>query len=234
MIRRAQLLGPGSRAANRVLAAGERIRDGLLRDNKVVPAVLALLALLVFAWILAGALIGGEPDETGTGQVATQASQPQASQDSESGGPEIPAPGAENRDTDSYSAFEKKDPFGNIGVEKSDDDGGSGGSGGGSAGENTTGDSSVDSDSNGDSDTNNERGSNRNDEPSPRGSDIRESGGSGGDRRSGDAERNSGGSAGGDGGQAGVGQGGTGQGGGAGSGGSNNGLFDSGGDLAFP
>ena len=222
MIRRAQLLGPGSRAANRVLAAGERIRDGLLRDNKVVPAVLALLALLIFAWILTGALIGGEPDETGTGQVATQASQPQAAQDSESEGPETPAPGVENRDTDSYSAFEKKDPFGNIGVEKSEDDGGSGG---GSAGENTTGAS------NGDSDSNNGSGSSRNDGPSPRGPDIRDSGGSGGDRRSGDAERSSGG---GDGGQGGAGQGSTGQGGAAGSGGSNNGLFDSGGDLAFP
>lgn len=225
MIRRAQLLGPGSRAANRVLATGERIRDGLLRDNKVVPAVLALLALLIFAWILAGALIGGEPDETGTGQVATQASQPQASQDSESGGPETPAPGAENRDTDSYSAFEKKDPFGNIGVETSDDDGGSGGSGDDSTGGNNTGDSSGNS---------NESGSNRNDEPYPRGSDIRESGGSGGDRRSGDEERNRGGSGGEDGGQGGAGQGGTGQGVGVGSGGSNNGLFDSGGALAVP
>ena len=225
MIRRAQLLGPGSRAANRVLAAGERIRDGLLRDNKVVPAVLALLALLIFAWILTGALIGGEPDETGTGQVATQASQPQAAQDSESEGPETPAPGVENRDTDSYSAFKKKDAFGNIGVEKSDDDGGNGVSGGGSAGVNTTGAS------NGDSDSNNGSGSSRNDGPSPRGPDIRDSGGSGGDRRSGDAERSSGG---GDGGQGGAGQGGTGQGGAAGSGGSNNGLFDSGGDLAFP
>ncbi|HVF02838.1 MAG TPA: hypothetical protein VNA27_16060 [Rubrobacteraceae bacterium] len=224
MIRRAQLLGPGSRAANRVLAAGERIRDGLLRDNKVVPAILALLALLIFAWILTGALIGGEPDETGTGQVATHASQPQAAQDSESEGPETPALGVENRDMDSYSAFEKKDPFGNIGVEKSDDDGGNGGSGGGSARENITGDS------NGDSDSNNGSGSNRNDGPSSRGSDIRDSGGSDGDRRSGDAELSSGG---GDGGQGGAGQGGTGQS-GAGSGGSNNGLFDSGGDLAFP
>lgn len=221
MIRRAQLLGPGSRAANRVLAAGERIRDGLLRDNKVVPAILALLALLIFAWILTGALIGGEPDETGTGQVATHASQPQAAQDSESEGLETPALGVENRDMDSYYAFEKKDPFGNIGVEKSDDDGGSGG---GSAGENITGDS------NGDSDSNNGSGSNRNDGPSSRASDIRDSGGSGGDRRSGDAELSSGG---GDGGQGGAGQGGAGQS-GAGSGGSNNGLFDSSGDLAFP
>ena len=228
MIRRAQLLGSGSRAANRVLAAGERIRDGLLRDNKVVPAVLALLALLIFAWILAGALIGVEPDETGTGQVATQASQPQASQDSESVGPETPAPVVENRDTDSYSAFKKKDPFGSIGVEKPEDDGASGASGGGSAGKNTT------RDSNGDTGSNNGSGSNRNNEPSLRGSDIRESGGSGGDRRSGDAERSSGGSGGGDGGQSGAGEGGTGQGGGAGSGGSNNSLFDSGGDLAFP
>ena len=227
MIRRAQLLGSGGRAADRVLAASQRIRDGLLRDNKVIPVVLAVLALLIFAWILAGALIGGEPDEKGTGQVASQASQPQATQDSESGDPETPAPEAENRDTDSYAAFdERRDPFElPPGLRSKDDESANGGSGDG--GENGSG-----GDNNGDDGGDNDGdGSN---EPSPRGSDTRESGGGGRESSSGDANRNRGGSGGGDGGQGGTGQGGTGQAGGAGSAGSNNGLFDSGGALAAP
>ena len=108
MIRRMQLLSPQDRLrSNRLAAVGTRIRDGLLRDNKVVPAVLATLALLVFAWLVAGAFIGGSPDE----EVANQASLAQDEEERDSGGAESPAPGVENRDTDSYSAFESKDPF---------------------------------------------------------------------------------------------------------------------------
>ena len=56
MIRRMQLLDPQDQLhSNRLAAVGERIRDGLLRDNKVVPVVLATLALLIFAWLVAGA-----------------------------------------------------------------------------------------------------------------------------------------------------------------------------------
>ena len=36
--------------------------DALVRDNKVLPPVLALLALLLFAWVVAGAFLS-EPDE---------------------------------------------------------------------------------------------------------------------------------------------------------------------------
>lgn len=219
MIRRLQLLGPGSRAAGRVVAAGVRIWDGLLRDNKVIPAVFAILALIIFAWILAGALVGGEPGEERKGQVANQASQAQSSQDPDSGGSETPAPGVENRDADSYSAFEKKDPFRDIGVEKTDDNGGgSNNDGGGSGGENDRGGRSGNGSGSGDS-TN---------QPFP---GDRESGGSsGGDR--------GGGSGGGDDGQGragrGAGQGsGTGHSGNAGQGDPGD-LFDSGGDLIVP
>ncbi len=210
MIRRAQLLGSGSRAADRVVAASVRIRDGLLRDNKVIPAVLAVLALLIFAWILAGVLIGGEPGEEKAGQVAGQASQAQAFQDSDSGGPETPAPGVENRDTDSYSAFEKKDPFGDIGLEKADDDGG-GSDGGG--GDNGSGNGSGGGDSI--------------DQSFPGDPDFGESGGRSGDRGSdgGGADRSGGGRSGG---------GGAGQGAGTGQGGSDDDLFDSGGNLVAP
>lgn len=106
MIRRMQLLGPEDRLpARRLAAVGERIRDGLLRDNKVVPVVLATLALLVFAWLVAGAFIGGDSDD----EAANQASL--AQEEPDDGDAESPAPGIENRDTDSYSAFESKDPF---------------------------------------------------------------------------------------------------------------------------
>jgi hypothetical protein len=111
-----QLLGPQDRPyARRLAAVGTRIRDGLWRDNKVVPAVLATLALIVFTWLVMGAFIGGSPDE----EVANQVSLAQdeeardGGREPEGGEAETPAPGVENRDTDSYSAFKSKDPFDN-------------------------------------------------------------------------------------------------------------------------
>lgn len=112
MTRRLQLLDPESRSSGRRLSAvAGRIRDGLLRDNKVVPAVLGILALLIFAWLIAGALIsglGGEKEQ----QASNQASLAQA-EDSDSGDSETPAPGVDNRDADaSYGGYEApKDPF---------------------------------------------------------------------------------------------------------------------------
>ena len=38
----------------RLAAAGSGIVDTFLRDNKVIPLVLALLALFVLAWMVAG------------------------------------------------------------------------------------------------------------------------------------------------------------------------------------
>ena len=37
--------------------------DALVRDNKVLPPVLALLALLLFAWVAAGLFMAGPEDE---------------------------------------------------------------------------------------------------------------------------------------------------------------------------
>lgn len=108
MIRRLQLLpAEGQASGNRLAVIVDRIRDGLLRDNKVVPVVLGFLSLLIFAWLIAGAIIGS-PDEE---EQATNQSSLAQGEDSESGGQETPAPGVENRDSDSYSAFESKDPF---------------------------------------------------------------------------------------------------------------------------
>lgn len=112
---------------------GNRIRDGLLRDNKVLPAVLGLLALLIFAWLIAGAIMG-VPDE----EEATQSSLAQG-QDSESGPQETPALGAENRDTDSYSAFESKDPFRSLIPKADEGKGGKGKADQDKAGENKAG-----------------------------------------------------------------------------------------------
>src|SRR4051794_10775218 len=100
MTRRLQLLGPESRSSGRrVTAVFERIGDGLLRDNKVVPAVLGILALLIFAWLIAGVLIGGLGGEEEQ-QASNQASLAQGEEDSDSGDSETPAPGADNRDSD--------------------------------------------------------------------------------------------------------------------------------------
>jgi hypothetical protein len=108
MIRRVQLLeAEGPSYVRRLAVIGNGIWDGLLRDNKVMPAVLGFLALLIFAWLIAGAMMGGPGQEE---QVSNQASLAQG-EDPKSGSSETPAPGVENHDTDSYSAFESKDPF---------------------------------------------------------------------------------------------------------------------------
>ena len=112
MIRRMQLLEAERRFSARSAAAmGARVREGLLRDNKVVPSVLAVLALLIFAWLAAGVLMG-EPGGDEGQRASNQASVGQRSEeDLDLGEPETPAPEAENRDADSFAAFEPKDPF---------------------------------------------------------------------------------------------------------------------------
>ncbi len=76
-----------------------------LRDNKVILPVLALLALLVFAWLAAGFFIGG-PDEDRASNRAYLA-QPEDPTE----GQDPLAPEVENRDVESYAAFQSKDPF---------------------------------------------------------------------------------------------------------------------------
>ncbi len=127
-------------SAPRLTTLAERIRDALLHDNKVVSAVLATLALVVFAWLVMGAFIGGSPDEEAANQVslAQNEEEPDGGREPEGGEAETPAPGVENRDTDSYSAFESKDPFHNP-LSSPGSKAGEGKAGDGKAGDTKTG-----------------------------------------------------------------------------------------------
>jgi hypothetical protein len=92
------------RLGQRLGAVGPGFVNAFLRDNKVLPPVLALLALVVFAWVVAGTFVGGPDGE----QVSNQSSLAQ-SQNAPADDPV--APEAENRDVDSYAAYRNKDPF---------------------------------------------------------------------------------------------------------------------------
>jgi uncharacterized membrane protein YgcG len=96
----ASLRGIGRRVAD----FGRGFVDTFLRDNKLLPPILALLALFVFAWVLAGAFVGGTDDQK---SVAHRSELAQA----DGGGSNPPAPQVENRNVNSYSAFRSKDPF---------------------------------------------------------------------------------------------------------------------------
>ncbi|CAN5832243.1 hypothetical protein BH18ACT11_BH18ACT11_04190 [soil metagenome] len=88
----------------RLADLGTGFVDAFLRDNRVLPPVLAVLALFVLAWILAGAFMGGTDQKP----VAHKAD---LAQSNDAPGPEPAAPGVENRDVDSYAAYRSKDPF---------------------------------------------------------------------------------------------------------------------------
>ncbi|CAA9472722.1 MAG: hypothetical protein AVDCRST_MAG12-914 [uncultured Rubrobacteraceae bacterium] len=77
----------------------------LVRDNRVLPPVLALLALLLFAWVVAGLYMGGPEDEG----VSSGRAELVQSRDPAADGAD--APEVEDRDADSYAAYRSKDPF---------------------------------------------------------------------------------------------------------------------------
>ncbi|QYJ14697.1 hypothetical protein Rxycam_00499 [Rubrobacter xylanophilus DSM 9941] len=74
-----------------------RLLDALVRENRVLPPVLAVVAVFLFAWVAAGSLLGG-----GGERVASREGAPDA--------PEV-APRLEVPDVDSYAAYQSKDPF---------------------------------------------------------------------------------------------------------------------------
>jgi hypothetical protein len=97
---REALSGLGRRLAE----VGSTFVETFLRGNRVLPAALALLALLVLAWIAAGVFLGG-PDRQ---QVSSRGD---LAQSEGAQGSETLAPGVENRNVDSYAAYQSKDPF---------------------------------------------------------------------------------------------------------------------------
>jgi uncharacterized membrane protein YgcG len=79
--------------------------DTFLRDNRLLPPVLALLALFVFAWVLAGVFVGRSVDQK---PVAHRSEIAQADG---AGGSDPAAPEVDNPNVDSYAAYRSKDPF---------------------------------------------------------------------------------------------------------------------------
>jgi hypothetical protein len=82
--------------------------DTFLRDNRVLPPVLALLALFVFAWVLAGVFVGR------TDQQKPVAHRSEIAQTDGAGGSDPAAPEVDNPNVDSYAAYRSKDPFREI------------------------------------------------------------------------------------------------------------------------
>jgi Bacterial TSP3 repeat len=91
----------------RIADLGTGFVDAFLRDNKVLPPVLAVLALFVVAWILAGVFMG----DTDQKPVAHRAD---LAKSNGAPAPKPADPGVENRDVDSYAAYRSKDPFREI------------------------------------------------------------------------------------------------------------------------
>jgi len=85
-----------------------RMRDSLIRDNKAIPWVLGILVLLVSFWIVAGFFLGGQDEEPVSNRAFASQSQELAQQ---SGAPAAPSPELENRNAESYAAYQSKDPF---------------------------------------------------------------------------------------------------------------------------
>lgn len=88
----------------RLAALGSGFVDTFLRDNKVIPLVLALLALFVLAWMVAGVFLSGSDEEPVSNRA--DVAQSQNSGDSDPLAPEV-----ENPNVDSYAAYQSKDPF---------------------------------------------------------------------------------------------------------------------------
>ncbi len=100
----ASLRSVGHRAAD----LGRALVDTFVRDNRLLPPILALLALFVFAWVLAGVFIGG------TDEQKPVANRSEFAQADGATGSDPAAPEVDNPNVDSYAAFRSKDPFRRI------------------------------------------------------------------------------------------------------------------------
>jgi hypothetical protein len=97
----ASLRSVGSRTAD----FGRSVVDTFFRDNRLLPPILALFTLFVFAWVLAGVFVGGENDQKPVSNRSEFAQADDAA-DSDPAAPEV-----DNPNVDSYAAFRSKDPF---------------------------------------------------------------------------------------------------------------------------
>ena len=95
-------------AGQRVADLARGFVDTFLRDNRFLPPVLALLALFVFAWVLAGVFLGG------TDEQKPVAHRSEIAQADGAGGSDPAAPEVDNPNVDSYAAYRSKDPFRQI------------------------------------------------------------------------------------------------------------------------
>src|SRR5215211_4523011 len=96
------------RVGRHVAELGRSFVDTFLRGNKLLPPVLALLALFVFAWVLAGVFVGRTEDQK---PVANRSEMAQAG---DAGSSDPAAPQVDNPNVDSYAAYRSKDPFREI------------------------------------------------------------------------------------------------------------------------
>ena len=95
----------------RMSILGGSFVGSFIRDNsKVIPPILAVLAFLIFAWIVAGLFVEPNQDQPVAKQSAVSSSESAqtANPDDNAG---TPAPDTENRNADSYAAYRSKDPF---------------------------------------------------------------------------------------------------------------------------
>jgi len=103
-------------AIRKLASARPALRDSLIRDNKVIPLALVVLALLVGFWVFAGVFVlglsGSDRDDEQVSKRAFVSQSPELAQ--QSGGASAspsPAPEQANRDAESYAAYQSKDPF---------------------------------------------------------------------------------------------------------------------------
>jgi hypothetical protein len=90
---------------HRVADLARGLVDTFLRDNRLLAPVLALLALFVFAWVLAGVFVGR------TDHQKPVAHRSEIAQADGAGGSDPAAPEVDNPNVDSYAAYRSKDPF---------------------------------------------------------------------------------------------------------------------------
>lgn len=100
------------------ILGGSAVGSFVQENRKVIPSVLAALALLIFAWIVAGFFLNPSQDEQVANQSSISGSEVAQSGGDDSNGEDDSQPGTgtsapevENRNAESYSAYRSKDPF---------------------------------------------------------------------------------------------------------------------------